>query len=1216
MLQKGASALKRVTENLVRLSLQVSAAGEVAFQGDPEPSVKQILNSVVACRTKLGLKTKVKITQKGSHSSNGQVEKAIDTLRRNALTLKTFAEDRAKVVLEGDHHIFGWLLRHAAFLHNRYFTGYRGIPAYEAMFGRRFKANLLPFGELCIYHAPSKYKGDLQWQRGLFVGLSEKNGANIVLTPDGAREARSVRRLPEEQQWDAKALVTYRGLPWDYGGTKKRKRPLYTSARVPLLPDNATLEELAKAAGTAAAEAIAASTPKPNNNNDEAGSDSPTSSSTSSPSPVAPEEGESTTAMAVDGGGQEGDRAEYSANPPRELEQPTFPGPKRARLLLDRPSPPQPEGDLARPSRPQSEADSARPSLPQSEADSARPSLPQSGADSARPSLGGGEAASGSGLYPPGYAGVREVHGDIPGEELSNFESWMEEVGESFAEGGLLDDSESPSWDEHGEHAPELSEDELNLVNAASDKTEIERLVAMGVMRPPLPGEDTSGYGKLTTKIVRDWRKRPGWTRRSRLVAREFKAWTPWTQDLFAPASNLGAVHSFMTLALTFGLELVTIDVKDAYLNVPQPEPVVIEVEAALLDSSATGVVTYVLERLLPGQRVGASAWYGFAKQILNDNGLVNFAKEPTVFRHEDPQNPTALLLHADDGLLAATKKGREKLVGEMRKVVNVQVSEPMREIGDELEFLKRKYVRVPEGIIMYSSNRYAESLFEAFGKDIKEKDAPADKEFLEPDTSEELKGEKQKAYREAVGRLLYLSHSRPDLQFAVCVLSSRMASPTSTSWRLLRKVIGYLYRVPSLGVLMKPIADRACFGYVGKGPLHSGGTIVVESITDADWAGCRRTRKSRTSIQLYAGGSLIGSMVRSQKSVALSSGESEFIALVGGAAEGLYVVEVFKFLLGPASSVAVELHCRTDSAACRGITQRLGCGRLRHIDCGLLWTQAAVKAGRLKVGTISGQDNPADLGTKPLAGPRTRELLHVLGARTEDHEEYGAEDHRIASEKRALSKVVKTLRLEAGGTTRSVKTMLPLMVLLCQICGAESLGLTALAMVNNEALTRMAAALGVGMLFALVFLGIPWTMFRGLCWMFAWIKRTACEKGVQTEVGGFSTKSTQSNLGMSKSEKLFQDEYVDRCTELRSELYNKCRENEAMEQALRQLRAENETLTREVTRLRARRVPEQICVATQRGERYHLPTCGNLRNSSGVKTYTPCFSCLGRGSG
>ena len=92
----------------------------------------------------------------------------------------------------------------------------------------------------------------------------------IILTLDGARETRSLRRLPAEQQWDGNALVNFKGLPWDYVGTRKRKCPLYTAARVPLLPDSATLEQVAKAAGTAAAEAIAASTPKPNNN-DEAG---------------------------------------------------------------------------------------------------------------------------------------------------------------------------------------------------------------------------------------------------------------------------------------------------------------------------------------------------------------------------------------------------------------------------------------------------------------------------------------------------------------------------------------------------------------------------------------------------------------------------------------------------------------------------------------------------------------------------------------------------------------------------------------------------------------------------------------------------------------------------------------------------------------------------------------------------------------------------------
>ena len=48
--------------------------------------------------------------------------------------------------------------------------------------------------------------------------------------------------------------------------------------------------------------------------------------------------------------------------------------------------------------------------------------------------------------------------------------------------------------------------------------------------------------------------------------------------------------------------------------------------------------------------------------------------------------------------------------------------------------------------------------------------------------------------------------------------------------------MVGYLYRVPSLGVLMKPISNAACFGYAGTGQLHGGSVIVVEAITDADW--------------------------------------------------------------------------------------------------------------------------------------------------------------------------------------------------------------------------------------------------------------------------------------------------------------------------------------------------------------------------------------------
>ena len=150
--------------------------------------------------------------------------------------------------------------------------------------GRKFRAQMLAFGESCIFFKPTKYKGDLQWQRGIWVGLSEKNGAHVLLTPEGAVESRSVRRVPEENQWDSDGVVSARGLLWDYGNKSKRKRPLYTGRT----PDSASLEELAKAAGRAAAESIAAGTPRPPVQ-DEAGSDETSSSSSlsvESPSPI------------------------------------------------------------------------------------------------------------------------------------------------------------------------------------------------------------------------------------------------------------------------------------------------------------------------------------------------------------------------------------------------------------------------------------------------------------------------------------------------------------------------------------------------------------------------------------------------------------------------------------------------------------------------------------------------------------------------------------------------------------------------------------------------------------------------------------------------------------------------------------------------------------------------------------------------------------------
>ena len=110
-------------------------------------------------------------------------------------------------------------------------------------------------------------------------------------------------------------------------------------------------------------------------------------------------------------------------------------------------------------------------------------------------------------------------------------------------------------------------------------------------------------------------------------------------------------------------------------------------------------------------------------------------------------------------------------------------------------------------------------------------------------------------------------------------------------------------------------------------------------------------------------------------------------------------------------------------------------------------------------------------------------------------------------------------------------------------------------------------------------------------------------------------TASTQANIPWrheaSKEDRLFAEEYVRRCTHLEQVYSERCREVEACGRALREVRDENRALRATIENLRRRRDPEEIVVATSRGQRFHLPTCGHVRDSI-VKRYTPCRDCIG----
>ena len=74
-----------------------------------------------------------------------------------------------------------------------------------------------------------------------------------------------------------------------------------------------------------------------------------------------------------------------------------------------------------------------------------------------------------------------------------------------------------------------------------------------------------------------------------------------------------------------------------------------------------------------------------------------------------------------------------------------------------------------------------------------------------------------------------------------------------------------------------------------------------------------------------------------------------------------------------------------SDSSAARGIIRRAGLGKLRHLETGYLWLQAAVAKKRLQVRKVSGTENPADLFTKYLTNADMWKHMNFLQMSSED---------------------------------------------------------------------------------------------------------------------------------------------------------------------------------------------------------------------------------------
>ena len=168
---KGTASLKTVTEEVTRFALENSAYDQCIFQADPERATRQILRSVQQVRSIMGLKTEIRMTGTGQHQSNGQVERAVQTVRRLANCLRTFAEDRARLRILGSFHLYPWSFRYVAFLINRFRVLEKcDKTSFELATGHGYDGKLALFGESVLFKKIVKFKGNNIFERGVWAG--------------------------------------------------------------------------------------------------------------------------------------------------------------------------------------------------------------------------------------------------------------------------------------------------------------------------------------------------------------------------------------------------------------------------------------------------------------------------------------------------------------------------------------------------------------------------------------------------------------------------------------------------------------------------------------------------------------------------------------------------------------------------------------------------------------------------------------------------------------------------------------------------------------------------------------------------------------------------------------------------------------------------------------------------------------------------------------
>jgi hypothetical protein len=429
--------------------------------------------------------------------------------------------------------------------------------------------------------------------------------------------------------------------------------------------------------------------------------------------------------------------------------------------------------------------------------------------------------------------------------------------------------------------------------------------------------------------------------------------------ETFSPVVKMTTVRTVLALATMHGWPLRQFDISNAFLHGYLDHDIFMEQPQGFVDSAYPDYVCK-LHKSLYGLKQAPRAWFTRLSAFLHGLGFHTSKADHSLFILNKDGVKLFILIYVDDILVTCSDERRLDWF-----FARLQAAFPVRDLGPLHYFLGIE-VHPTQGGLVLTQRRYIGDILLRHGLADSKPCATPMASTPPLSRSSGTPYDNPQLYRQVLGALQYVTLTRPDVAFSVNKLSQFMHCPTTEHWTAVKRLLRYLNGTRHLGLFFS-CHSKFHLHFFSDGALdgpHLGGS-QLHLFSDSDWGGDPDDRRSTGGYAVYLGSNLISWQSKKQPTIARSSTESEYKAVANATAEMMWLRSLL-FELGFPLSQPADLWC--DNVGAIYLTANpVFHARTKHIELDYHFVREQVQLNRLRVRHISGDDQLADILTKPL---------------------------------------------------------------------------------------------------------------------------------------------------------------------------------------------------------------------------------------------------------